>query len=135
MVDADSFEPGEGEPAHAIDGDPRTIWHTAYSASEPTYPHWLRLDFGTEQLVNSIEILPRGGQSNGRFTQFRVEISDDGNTWKTVKQATAKDSSESLVVTFPPVKSRWLRLVTEKEVSGRPWSSLSELKIFGPPMP
>jgi len=135
MVDADSFEPGEGEPAHAIDGDPRTIWHTAYSASEPTYPHWLRLDFGMEQLVNAIEILPRGGQSNGRFTQFRVETSDDGNTWKTVKQATAKDSSESFVVTFPPVKTRWLRLVTEKEVSGRPWSSLSELKIFGPPTP
>jgi hypothetical protein len=133
VIDADSFEPGEGEPNHAIDGDPRTFWHTAYSASEPAYPHWLRVDLGDAQSVNAVEVTPRSGQSNGRFSQFRIEVSGNGSDWRTVARGAAKDSPDPMVVTFPSATTRWIRLVTEEEVSGRPWSSLAELRIFGPP--
>jgi beta-galactosidase len=132
-VDADSFEPGEGDPSNATDGDTSTFWHTQYSPSETPYPHWLRLNLGAEKTLRAVQLLPRTGQSNGRFAKFRLETSADGKTWKFLAQGVGKDSSDPIWVEFPDVTSRWIRLVTESEVSGNPWSALAEIKLYGPP--
>jgi beta-galactosidase len=133
-VDADSFEPGEGDPSNATDGDTSTFWHTQYSPTETPYPHWLRLDLGSEKTVRAVQLLPRAGQSNGRFAKYRLETSADGKTWKLLTQGVGKDSADPIWVEFPDVTSRWIRLVTEGEVSGNPWSALAEIKLYGPPL-
>jgi beta-galactosidase len=132
-VDADSFEPGEGEPGNAIDGDPSTFWHTRYSPTETPYPHWLRINLGTPTSFHAIQLLPRMGQSNGRFSKFRIETSTDGQTWQTVARGSGKDSTDPILVEFPEVKSQWVRLVTESEVSGNPWTALAEFRLFKRP--
>ena len=43
-IRADSFERGYG-PGNAIDGDPHTMWHTAWSESRPGFPHELIIEF------------------------------------------------------------------------------------------
>ncbi|MBX3097742.1 MAG: DUF4981 domain-containing protein, partial [Fimbriimonadaceae bacterium] len=79
-----SFEPGEGEKEHLTDGNPDTIWHTAYSASIPRHPH--EADFELSEPINliGIDALPRQEQSNGRIRRFEILVSTDGDSWTTV---------------------------------------------------
>ena len=49
---ASSFQAGEGDPQHALDGDESTIWHTRWSGDAAKPPH--RLDGG-----------PRGPRRSG----------------------------------------------------------------------
>ncbi len=38
---ASSFQRGEGDPNHVLDGDPDTIWHSQYGPEKPPPPHSL----------------------------------------------------------------------------------------------
>ena len=45
VMAASSFESGEGDPEHAVDGNPDTFWHSRWSSNEAQPPHFLVLDF------------------------------------------------------------------------------------------
>ncbi|NBP81087.1 discoidin domain-containing protein, partial [bacterium] len=52
IVAASSESDGNGKRAvHAIDGDPRTHWHTAFSPEVLKHPHELVIDLGGEATV------------------------------------------------------------------------------------
>ena len=59
IVAASSFEPGEGEPAHAIDGDPDTFWHSRWSGGEAKPPHHLIIDFSKSLNVAAVTYTAR----------------------------------------------------------------------------
>ena len=59
-VDAVSdTEPGStgGSPEAAIDGNPATMWHSAWSQVDPDapYPHWITLDLGEDYDVDGYD--------------------------------------------------------------------------------
>lgn len=47
VVDADSVEPGS-TAANVLDGDPATIWHTAWSKGKAPLPHHLSVRIAAE---------------------------------------------------------------------------------------
>ena len=53
IVSVDSFQPDEGLPEHAIDGDPNTFWHTQWSPDKPL-PHEMVIDFGEQLKVAAV---------------------------------------------------------------------------------
>jgi len=131
-VSADSAEPGEGAASNAIDGDVETYWHTAYSDGEPPPPHTLTLELAETATIAAFEVVQRRGQPNGRIAAYRFETSPDGVAW-TVAQSGTFGSAGSERVTFAtPQSAKFVRLVALREISGKPWTSLAELRLFSP---
>ena len=54
------------EAYRAMDGDPRTMWHTVWGQGETKHPHDLLIDLKTPRTISGFAYLPRPGGGNGR---------------------------------------------------------------------
>ncbi|MBB5351933.1 beta-galactosidase [Haloferula luteola] len=124
---ASSEQSGEGEAAHAIDGDPSTYWHTEWKDREPGPPHELEVDFGKNLRLRGVSMVPRQGQGNGRVREFRIEGSKGRGPWKTLVEGRMNggDSEQSFDFSEVAEISR-VRLVAKNSHSG-PWAAIAEL--------
>ena len=133
-VSADSTEPSEGSPANAFDNDPDTFWHTEWSQREPGPPHALTINLGDEETLTGFEYLPRQGQENGRIGRYSFEVSQDGQSWRSVSSGSFPNTSSIQRVLFSaPITARYARLVAQSEVNGKQWSSVAELNLLTEP--
>ncbi len=84
---ANSEEIKNSAPASdAIDGDIASIWHTEWSTNpgteqDPSHPHWIIVDMGTNQIVTGLVYLPREDYGNGSIKQYEVHVSSDNTNW------------------------------------------------------
>lgn len=118
-----------GYPAsNAADGNTSTIWHSPYT-EDASLPATLTLDFLSEKVVAGLDLVPRQDNVNGVIRDFRLEVSQDGSTWKPLGEPGRMRSGTSThVVTFPkPVKVRYLRLVLLSSQKEEPFVSLAEV--------
>ncbi|MFI8961958.1 TIM-barrel domain-containing protein [Streptomyces sp. NPDC053493] len=124
-----------GAAANAVDGDPATLWHTAYStgAAAPL-PHEIQIDLGRRYDVDSLSYLPRqDGGGNGRIGSYEVYVSDTTASWGTpVASGSWADDATEKKVSFAPRTGRYLRLkaLSEAGDSG-PWTSAAEISATG----
>lgn len=132
-VEADSFEPGEGDPAHVLDGDVTSFWHTAYSESEPGPPHWLKIDMGESTRIAGLVLTPRRDTDHGRFARYRISTSMDGQDWTQAAAGRLTTGPNEQRVSFASaVEARYIRIEALDEVAGRPWASLAEVRPILP---
>ena len=54
--------------------------------------------------VNGLTYVPRQTGKNGNVTKYRIETSDDGINWKTVKEGNLSSDSSTKVIEFDTVK-------------------------------
>ena len=74
-----------GRASNAIDGNVNTKWHTRYSGTAGTAPHSITVDMGKNIWIKGFLATPRmDGSSNGLIRKYKFEVSEDGETWKTV---------------------------------------------------
>ena len=121
------------EAYKAMDGNPRTMWHTQFSGSSgPPPPHELLIDLGGEYEISAFAYLPRNGGSNGtiRNYEFYVSQSDKDKGKPVAKGTFAKRTGENLITFKTPVKGRYVRLRALSEVAAQPWTSVAELQII-----
>ncbi len=65
----------EGDQAEKIfDSDPATFWHTLWSAPHTSHPHTVVIDFGAEQDISGVRLLPRQDSPNGRIKDYRLYL-------------------------------------------------------------
>jgi hypothetical protein len=68
--------------ALAIDGNPATFWHTAWSSASPPPPHTFVVNFGAAESISGFTYLPRqDGSPNGIFAKYQFYTSSDGINW------------------------------------------------------
>lgn len=82
-VTADSAGANDS-PQNAIDGDPKTHWHSRWEGPDPASPppHWFIVGMTTPVKVSGFRYLPRqDGTANGAIARYRFYISDDGTNW------------------------------------------------------
>ena len=72
VVAASSFEPGEGDPAHAVDGDPDTFWHSRWSGTPAQPPHFLVIDFTKALNVAAVTYTARKDSGNGHVKDYEI---------------------------------------------------------------
>lgn len=129
---ADSFQTGN-EPSKAIDGNPSTFWHSAYSPDDPL-PNTITLDMKSSFLVNAVSIQPRQDTStNGRIGQHKIELSGDGTSWTQVAVGTYINDATTKKTTFLGRPARYVRITALSEATGtgKQWTTAAEINVFG----
>ncbi|MFE1382536.1 TIM-barrel domain-containing protein [Streptomyces sp. NPDC058740] len=134
-TDSQETSAENGAAANAIDGDPATKWHTAYSGGTAAQlPHEVQIDLGARYDVDSLSYLPRqDGGSNGHIGSYEVYVSDTTANWGSpVATGVWSDSATEKKASFAPKTGRYLRLraLTEAGDSG-PWTSAAEISATG----
>jgi hypothetical protein len=131
VVMTDSAEPDYPAP-NAIDGDPDTFWHTAYSNVEAPYPHEIQIDMRKSVELAGFKYLPRQDMQNGWFTDYEFYVSEDGKDWgaPAAKGVFPADPAEKTVRFDKPRTGRFIRLVALKGINDRPWCGIAELDVL-----
>lgn len=119
-----SFDNPESSSSQAIDGDPKTFWHTATRKGGSGLPTWIAIDLGNSKTIAGITYLTRQdhGSTNGIIDKYQVDTSDDGQTWTKVAEgefANIQANPIEQTVTFDkPAQARFVRLTALHVISG-----------------
>jgi hypothetical protein len=123
------------EPANAVDGDPKTMWHTAFGGKEPAFPHALIIEFERPMTMAGCKLLPRQDNNrNGWIKDYAIYASNDGRNWGLpVAKGSFDESPAMKMVEFTQrVTALFLKLVALAGFDKRPYASLAELEIIQP---
>lgn len=119
---------------YAIDGKPRTLWHSQFSGKLAKPPHELVIDLGAEYLVSGFRYLARQDRGwNGAFakTEFYVGRSPTEFVSPTATTAFGKVREAQAVDCAEPVRGRYVLVRVLSEVNGQPWASAAEIGVIG----
>jgi len=130
-VTADS--PQEGvEAFRAMDGDPKTIWHTCWRPNRTPQPHEIVVDLGKPYEITGFTYLP----AHRCIKDYEVYLSDSPKESAPLAEGTpiAKGAftdakGESVVKFDAPVKGRYFRLRSLSAMGGQYMGAAAELRI------
>jgi hypothetical protein len=133
-VKADS-EQADYEAAKALDGDPATMWHTAWEGQRGkgmAYPHEISIEFVKPAKVGSLSVLPRQDNNrNGWIREYEAYASADGKAWgQPVAQGSfTADKREKTIKLAQPVEAKFLKLVAKSGFGRQGYASIAELTV------
>ncbi|KAI1322258.1 hypothetical protein F5Y16DRAFT_49826 [Xylariaceae sp. FL0255] len=134
-VTADSYQPGN-EPINVLDGNSSTFWHTQYTPTVASLPHYIQFDMGKSYVVNGFSYQPRqDGNSNGNIGNHTITLSADGVNWsKPVILGFWWNEADPKTTFFSNTTARYVRLTAYTEAQGQnyQWSSASEINVYSP---
>ena len=133
VIFASSEEVGAGNATHLVDGNPNTIWHSAYSVTVAKHPHWVDFDLSKEVSFKGISYLPRTDEAgNGDVKDFSISVSDDAKTWKEVHKGSFSQNrgTPQQVLFKSPVKVRYVRFTALSEQYGQDFASGAEFGLI-----
>lgn len=118
---------------NAIDGDPRTHWHTSFSPEVDKHPHELVIDLGEERTISGLRYLARqDGGWNGALGNCELFVSSSASEFSTlVANTTFRKLKSSQEATWKPVSGRFVLIRILSEVNDGPWASIAELGVIG----
>ena len=121
---ASAFQPGD-DPAHVVDGNNGSLWHTPWDRSA-ALPQWIMLDFGGDYPLTGLLYTPRqDGQSAGNILAWSILVSNDGTSFREVASGYWSNDSSPKTITFAETSARYVRLVANAGVEG--FASASEV--------
>lgn len=118
---ASSVESAEFAAEKAVDGSTSSRWASAEGAD----PQWIRVDLGQAADVHRVKLNWEAAYGK----DYRIEVSDDGTTFTTVKSLTNQNGATD-DITGLTGHGRYLRLVGTKRGTSYGYSLL-ELEVHG----
>ena len=129
---ASSDQGGSEKAQNAFDGDPSTHWHTRWRGDKiPDYPHFVACELDGEKTLSGVVLFPRtSGPANGRVRGYRLELSDDGRSWRTVYESELPDSEDMTEIRFDkPASGQYLRFTAlSPHRRGEKFASMGEIQ-------
>jgi arylsulfatase A-like enzyme len=119
---------------YAIDGNPRTVWHSQFSEELARHPHELVIDLGTVYEIRGFRYLARqDGGWNGAFAETEFYVSDlpDAFGEPVAKKTFQKVRTSQNANCRQPVRGRYVQVRALSEVNGNPWGSAAEIGVVG----
>ena len=117
----------ESEAAAAHDDRPDTFW------SKDSSPARFVVDMKKTIEVAAFSYLPRqDGKTYGMTDQYKLELSIDGESWKTATEgefSNLRANPVELKVNFKPQKARYFRFVSRRALDGKA-SSAAEITLY-----
>lgn len=105
--------------AQAVDDGCNSRWASAWSD-----PQWLRVDLGSVRTVSRVQLYWEAAYARA----YRIEVSNDGATWRTVHSTSAADGGLDEVA-FTPTTARYVRLYGTARGTSYGYS-LYELEVY-----
>ena len=97
-------------PEQVLDGDPKTLWHTAWGGSAQK-DRWINLHLSEPMEVSQLQYLPRQDLDNGVITSYEVQISSDGGkTFRSVAEGVWEITADWKTADFSAEKVTDVRL-------------------------
>ena len=119
----------------AIDGNPKSFWHTQFEPTDLPYPHEIAVDMGAVFVLHSFECLPRQDSSHPRIKAFELYVSIDGKTWgEPLVRGNFKDTKELQSFAANKTKARYFKLVARSGYT-REAASVAEISFYGTSVP
>lgn len=108
VIAAGSFESGDGDPEHAVDGNTDTFWHSRWSHDEAQPPHFLVIDYSRPVDIAGLIYTARVDSENGHIKDYEVYLSDDAKEWGTpaARGRFSSDQPEATIRLPCPVTAR-----------------------------
>ena len=132
VTEAGSFERGH-EAEKVLDGDPKTLWHTAWKTETPGYPHSLQIELSEPVALTGITCLPRqDGSRNGLIAGYEIYISRDAQK-KGDLIASGSFAADAKLKTVPfdePVTGRYITFVATQGFGDDKFASMAELGLL-----
>ncbi|MFP6678281.1 MAG: sulfatase-like hydrolase/transferase [Pirellulaceae bacterium] len=119
---------------YAIDGNPRSVWHSQFSSKRAKHPHELVIDLGATYDIRGFRYLARQDNGwNGAFSKTEFSVSDSPDSFGEPVATTEfkKVRTPQSAVCKQPVRGRYVRVRVLSEVNGKEWGSAAEIGIIG----
>lgn len=119
-------------PTNALDGNPTTLWHTAWSEDVTPHPHTFTIQMDEPQTITGLVYTPRqDGNINGKIDRYRVHTSADGQTWTPAAEGRFTAGSERQPVRFSqPTPAAFVRLTAISAHRGGTHSAIADLDLL-----
>ncbi|MFV8346312.1 discoidin domain-containing protein [Flavobacterium sp. ZB4P13] len=128
-VDSEEISSETTPATNAFDGSNSTFWGTNWSSTNPSPPHEIQIDMGTNYNVNGFNYVPRQNGANGRIANYEFYVSTDGTNWNLTNSGTWANDAVEKSLNFTAVSVRYIRLRALSEVNGNPWTAVGEIKM------
>jgi hypothetical protein len=129
-VSVDSAEP-DGPAENAIDGNPRTHWHTEFRQRKPGHPHEMVIDLGRAQSFEAMAVLPRQANDSGRVGDFEVYATNRLGEWgESIASGRLPNTSAMQVIALPDTTARYVKLVAKSAQRPQPATTVAELYLL-----
>ena len=131
-VDSQETSGENGVATNAFDGNTATIWHTEWSANQPTHPHEIQINLNGIYDVCELKYLPRQTGTNGTIADYKIYVSHIPSNWgAAVATGTFAPNQTEKTVSFPKKQGQYVRLVATSDINGRNYTSAAEINIGG----
>jgi hypothetical protein len=146
-VSSTDYAPTPG--AFAVDGLPEVgVRGSGWRAAQGD-PQWIAVDLQAPCRIEAVTLVFEAtlddppfdgnyGQTDGdeirssAAVAFRLEVSDDGKTWKSVYETAAGTGGEMAIALPAPVDARWIRLTATQRSTTNP-VGLNGFQVYGTP--
>jgi arylsulfatase A-like enzyme len=122
---------------YAIDGKPKTIWHSQFSPTLAKHPHELVIDLKKIRKITGFQYLARQDKGwNGTFGKTEFFLSQDKDAFSE-KPFTITFSKKKKPQTFrlpESMSARFLKVRILSETNGMEWASASEIGVLVAPV-
>jgi hypothetical protein len=131
-VDSEETSGEDGKGANAVDGDPKTFWHTQWQDANPEHPHEIVIELSKPCKLSGFTYLPRQDESDhGIIKDYEFYVSADGRDFgKPVKQGSFVAGREMRTVRFEAKEGRFIKLRALSETNDEPWTSAAEIDVL-----
>jgi endo-1,3(4)-beta-glucanase len=122
-VEASSEQKQEGfdfSAKLAIDGDMSTRWSSEFSD-----PQWIKVELNNAAEIKYVKINWEAGSAKS----YKIQISEDGSTWKEAASISDGAPNEERVITLKPVKAKFVRIYGEQR-NGEWGYSIFEIGVY-----
>lgn len=118
--------------SYAIDGNPKTMWHTTKEGNE--LPHTLTIDLGETLTIKGFTLLPRtDGHMGGIPVKYKLEGSTNGKYWYLLKSGKFGNIKNNPVLQeeeFTPREVKHIRFTALSSVDGAKTASIAEFGVI-----
>ena len=121
----------------ALDGNPRTIWHSRWSDGLVKHPHQLTVDLGSVYNLRRVSYLARqDGAWNGAFADVEIYVSNSPESFNAkpdIVSKLKKDKKPQPIDFGKSITGRYVKVKILSEVNGGAWASAAEIGFIGKP--
>ncbi|WP_293312604.1 discoidin domain-containing protein [Pedobacter sp. UBA5917] len=121
----------DGRAINIIDGSASTFWHSRWSTSATSYPHFVTIDLGSVKTVNGGLALTQRENASRAIKDFELLISSDGINFTSVfnKQAANNDGTQYFNFGSPKTFC-YFKIIANNSWDGTQFAALSELGLY-----